>query len=80
MKIQEYKKSDRVMQQLLACDKDIERINNTLMELGSAELSLEEIGLILGVTRERVRQIENSALRKLKNPTVGRRLQEYLHI
>ncbi len=29
-------------------------------------LSLDEIGYIMGVTRERVRQIENSALRKIR--------------
>ena len=34
---------------------------------GSKRYTLEEIGEILGVTRERVRQIESKALRKLKN-------------
>lgn len=40
-----------------------------------AEKTLEEIGSAINVTRERVRQIETKALRKLKHPT-GRRLIE----
>lgn len=42
-------------------------------------LTLEEIGIVLGgVTRERVRQIEVSALRKLKHPKIGRLLRKYV--
>lgn len=40
------------------------------------ELTLEEIGKIMGVTRERVRQIEAHALRKLRHPSRIRLLQE----
>lgn len=36
-----------------------------------AGMTLEEIGAHMGITRERVRQIENSALRKLLNNTGG---------
>ena len=35
---------------------------------GSKPLTLEEVGLIMHVTRERVRQIEAKALKKMKNP------------
>jgi len=41
-------------------------------------MTLEEIGLILGITRERVRQIEASALKKLKHPKYARKLRDYL--
>lgn len=45
---------------------------------GDAPKTLEAIGNTFGVTRERIRQIENSALRKLKNPkrAMYRRLKE----
>jgi RNA polymerase primary sigma factor len=39
---------------------------------------LEKIGEHLGLTRERVRQIENQALRKLREPETSRRLRQYL--
>ncbi|MCC6731842.1 MAG: RNA polymerase sigma factor RpoD [Candidatus Omnitrophica bacterium] len=40
--------------------------------------TLEEVGNKFGVTRERVRQIETKALRKLRHPTRSRKLKEYL--
>jgi RNA polymerase primary sigma factor len=39
---------------------------------GMAEHTLEEVGQIFGVTRERIRQIEARALMKLRDPTQGR--------
>ena len=39
---------------------------------------LEKVGEQLGVTRERVRQIETEALRKLRTPALASRLREYL--
>ena len=40
--------------------------------------TLEEVGREFRVTRERIRQIEAKALRKLKHPTRARKLKEYL--
>ncbi len=40
--------------------------------------TLEEVGQRFGVTRERIRQIESKALRKLRHPTRSRRLRDYL--
>ena len=40
--------------------------------------TLEEIGEAFGVTRERIRQIEAKALRKLKHPSRSRRLREFM--
>ena len=40
--------------------------------------TLEEVGREFNVTRERIRQIETLALRKLRNPRVGNALREYL--
>lgn len=41
------------------------------------EQTLEEVGSKLGVTRERVRQIEKSALRKLRHPSIGKNLGDF---
>jgi len=41
--------------------------------------TLEEVGREFGVTRERIRQIEAQALRKLRHPSRARKLVDYLH-
>ena len=40
--------------------------------------TLEEVGKVFNVTRERIRQIEAKALRKLRHPTRSKKLKEYL--
>ena len=42
--------------------------------------TLEEVGQMFNVTRERVRQIEAKALRKLRHPTRSRRLRNFLEL
>ncbi|UCD15403.1 MAG: RNA polymerase sigma factor RpoD [Candidatus Omnitrophota bacterium] len=45
-----------------------------------APKTLEEVGTIFRVTRERIRQIEAKALKKLKHPSRSRRLQSFLEL
>ena len=40
--------------------------------------TLEEVGKVFNVTRERIRQIEAKALRKLRHPSRSRKLKDYL--
>lgn len=40
--------------------------------------TLEEVGKVFNVTRERIRQIEAKALRRLKNPNRSKKLRDFL--
>ena len=68
---------DEVLEQLNEREKAVVRMRFGLLE-DESDRTLEEIGKELNVTRERVRQIENSAIKKLKHPKVGRKLKNYI--
>ncbi|WP_417903996.1 RNA polymerase sigma factor RpoD [Campylobacter sp. LH-2024] len=68
---------DEVLDQLNEREKTVIRMRFGLME-DESDRTLEEIGKELNVTRERVRQIESSAIKKLKHPKVGRKLKNYI--
>jgi len=67
-----------IMQGLTDREKDILTLRFGL-EDGSPK-TLEEVGSTFKVTRERIRQIEAKALRKLRHPSRSRRLQTFLEL
>ena len=46
--------------------------------IGTAEMTLEEIGEKFGLTRERVRQIKEKAIRRLRHSSRSKQLKTYL--
>lgn len=74
--------NDPIMQELLLCQGNAKCVLAKLdqINLYSCDFTLEEIGRILNITRERVRQIEASAIKKLKHPKVGRPLLIYINL
>jgi RNA polymerase primary sigma factor len=68
---------DEVLDQLNEREKAVIRMRFGLLS-DESDRTLEEIGKELSVTRERVRQIESSAIKKLKHPRVGRKLKNYI--
>jgi RNA polymerase primary sigma factor len=45
---------------------------------GERKRTLKELGEIFGITRERIRQIQKGALRKLRHPIYRSRLRDYI--
>jgi RNA polymerase primary sigma factor len=68
---------EQVLEQLNEREKAVIKLRFGIMD-DESDRTLEEIGKELSVTRERVRQIESSAIKKLKHPKVGRRLKNYI--
>ncbi|VAY86434.1 RNA polymerase sigma factor RpoD [hydrothermal vent metagenome] len=68
---------DQILDQLNEREQAVVRMRYGLMN-DESDRTLEEIGNALSVTRERVRQIESSAIKKLKHPKVGRNLKNYV--
>ena len=73
--------SNRVMREvILECIEELEERECQVikyrfgLEEGVAPKTLEEVGEIFGVTRERIRQIEGKAIRRLRNPKYAKRL------
>ena len=65
-----------VMASLSARERDVLRLRFGLDD--GRQRTLEEVGQLFAVTRERIRQIEAKALRKLRHPNRSRRLREYI--
>jgi len=68
---------ENVLEQLNEREKAVIKLRFGIMD-DESDRTLEEIGKELSVTRERVRQIESSAIKKLKHPKVGRKLKNYI--
>ena len=68
---------DNVLEQLSDRERAVIKMRFGLLD-DESDRTLEEIGKELNVTRERVRQIESSAIKKLKHPKVGRALKSYI--
>jgi len=66
-----------VLEQLNEREKAVIKLRFGILD-DESDRTLEEIGKELNVTRERVRQIESSAIKKLKHPKVGRKLKNYI--
>ncbi len=67
---------ERALSTLSAKEKEILRLRFGIGEAG--EHTLEEVGRRFSVTRERIRQIETKALRKLRHPLRGRALRAFV--
>ncbi len=65
-----------VLSGLSAREKDVLRLRFGMDD--GRQRTLEEVGQLFGVTRERIRQIEAKALRKLRHPNRSKRLKEYI--
>ena len=68
---------DKALGTLTDKERTIIQLRFGLVEDGRSR-TLEEVGKVFRVTRERVRQIEAKALRKLRHPSRSRKLKDFL--
>lgn len=67
---------EQVLNSLLPREREVIRLRYGLDD--GRERTLEEVGQLFGITRERVRQIEFKAMRKLRQPDRSNKLEGYL--
>ena len=67
---------DEVLSTLTDREQEVLRLRFGLDD--GRQRTLEEVGQMFKVTRERIRQIEAKALRKLRHPNRSKRLRDYL--
>ncbi len=77
---QDFLKNDLadVMATLSPRERDVLRLRFGIDD--GKQRTLEEVGQLFGVTRERIRQIEAKALRKLRHPNRSSKLREYVEV
>ena len=68
---------DEVLEQLTDREENVLRLRFGLDKNGEIR-TLEQVGHVFGVTRERIRQIEAKALRKLRHPSRSKQLKDFL--
>ena len=68
---------DEVLEQLTDREENVLRLRFGLDKNGEI-CTLEQVGQVFGVTRERIRQIEAKALRKLRHPSRSKQLKDFL--
>ena len=68
---------DEVLEQLTDREENLLRLRFGLDKNGEIR-TLEQVGQVFGVTRERIRQIEAKALRKLRHPSRSKQLKDFL--
>ena len=68
---------DEVLEQLTDREENVLRLRFGLDKNGEIR-TLEQVGQVFGVTRERIRQIEAKALRKLRHPSRSKQLKDFL--
>lgn len=72
-------KVKEILDQVFEKDQRTREVLNLRFGLtGRPPMTLEEVGMEFGVTRERIRQIESKGLKKLKNPRIAIRLMDYV--